>query len=250
MAHTTNVVMIHGLMGSLSYFEPQKRVPDFRWLTPDLPGYAATPMQYGEEGFSLRGQAEYVRDLILNLDDGPCWVVGHSVGGAIAMLLAEAYPQLVRGLISVEGNFTLNDAFWCRKVAAMSMPEWRENYAEMQRDPESWLARAEIEATPERLEWAREVLLNQSAETVHAVATAVVKETAGEEYQGTVRRVVDSGLPLFLLSGERSDAGWDTPAYARAAARQSVRQKNTGHMMMLEAPDEFCDIVANFIRSN
>ncbi|WP_041598527.1 alpha/beta fold hydrolase [Hahella chejuensis] len=248
MPITTNVVMIHGLMGSLSYFEPQKRVPDLRWLTPDLPGYGATPMQDGGEGFSLRGQAEHVRDLILNLDEGPCWVLGHSVGGAIAMMLAEAHPELVRGLISVEGNFTLNDAFWCRKVAAMSVSEWRASYSEMQSDPEAWLTRAEIEPTVERLEWARRILVNQSTDTVHAVANAVVRETAGAEYQDSIRRVVDSGLPLYLLSGERSDAGWDVPEYVRATALQSVRQKNTGHMMMLEAPDEFCAIVADFIR--
>lgn len=43
--------------------------------------------------------------------------VGHSVGGAIAMLCAHTYPDHVRRIVNVEGNFTLADAFWFYEIA-------------------------------------------------------------------------------------------------------------------------------------
>ncbi|WP_227744214.1 alpha/beta fold hydrolase [Yersinia kristensenii] len=42
----------------------------------------------------------------------PVHVIGHSVGGAVAVLFARRYPEMTRSLTSVEGNFTLSDAFW------------------------------------------------------------------------------------------------------------------------------------------
>jgi pimeloyl-ACP methyl ester carboxylesterase len=50
-------------------------------------------------------------------------LVGHSVGGAIAMLLAYREPAMVRRVVSVEGNFTLKDAFWSASLGQMSIPQ-------------------------------------------------------------------------------------------------------------------------------
>ncbi|WP_428942794.1 alpha/beta fold hydrolase [Xanthomonas oryzae] len=42
-------------------------------------------------------------------------LVGHSVGGAVSALVCSLYPELVASFTSVEGNFTLKDAFWSRR---------------------------------------------------------------------------------------------------------------------------------------
>jgi pimeloyl-ACP methyl ester carboxylesterase len=47
-------------------------------------------------------------------------VVGHSVGGVIAMLYTSEEPFSVRRVVSVEGNFTLKDAFWSGSLGRMS----------------------------------------------------------------------------------------------------------------------------------
>src|SRR5207245_1525566 len=103
-------------------------------------------------------------------------------GGAIAMLVAAQAPDRVRGVISVEGNFTLNDAFWCSKIAPLDPLDWQSQYQRMCSDENAWLLDSGIALTPERAQWARRILDNQPATTVQAMARAVVDETGRPEY--------------------------------------------------------------------
>jgi pimeloyl-ACP methyl ester carboxylesterase len=54
-------------------------------------------------------------------------------------------------------------------------------------------------------------------------------------------------MPVALLAGETSAAEWDVPDWVRASAKEHVIQRGTGHMMMLEAPAEFCRIVRTLV---
>src|SRR5206468_1580046 len=122
----------------------------------------------------------------------------------VMMLAAERAPELVRGLISVEGNFTLKDAFWCARIAAMLDADWAAEYGAMEDDPAAWLERSGIEASDQRIAWARGILSNQPCETIQAMARSVVSVTGAPAYLDGVRRVLGSGVPLYLLGGELS----------------------------------------------
>ena len=248
MKETTNhLVMIHGLLGSIGYFSPTRYLEGTVVHTPDLMGYGKQPILQGATPLTLHNQADFIADYIKTRIGAPCWVLGHSVGGAIAMLVAHAAPELVSGVVSVEGNFTLNDAFWCRKIAPMPEEAWAAEYRQMQADPAAWLQRGEIDATPERLDWARAILHNQPASTVQAMARAVVAETAPPSFLDSIRSVVERGTPIHLLAGERSASGWDVPPWVRTAASSDVALSETGHMMMLETPEAFCSVVSAMI---
>jgi pimeloyl-ACP methyl ester carboxylesterase len=244
----TPLVMIHGLLGSSGYFAPQQFLPQFDVRTPDLLGYGSK--RTVEQGVDLDGQAnEIVR--VLRLEVGrPAWLLGHSVGGAVMMLAAERAPELVRGLISVEGNFTLKDAFWCSRIAAMPEADWASEYGAMEDDPAAWLERSGIEASDQRIAWARQILANQPYETIRSMARSVVSVTGAPGYLEGVRRVLGSGLPLYLLGGELSASGWDVPGWVLALACRSQVQPKAGHMMMLEDPAAFCGIVGAILRDH
>jgi pimeloyl-ACP methyl ester carboxylesterase len=166
----------------------------------------------------------------------PAWLLGHSVGGAVMMLAAEQAPELVAGLISVEGNFTLKDAFWCSRIAAMPEADWAAEYGAMEDDPAAWLERSGIEASDQRIAWAQDILENQPYTTIQAMARSVLEVTGAPAYLEGVRRVLGSGVPLYLLGGELSAAGWDIPEWVLALACKSLVQPKAGHMMMLEDP--------------
>ncbi len=238
------LVMIHGLMGSLNFFSAHERIPALVVHTPDLMGYGEeqdTPF----EAITLASQTAHVVRYLREVVVEPCVLLGHSVGGAIAMLVARAAPDCVRGIINVEGNFTLEDAFWCRKIAALPTEDWHEEHRQLVGNPEAWLTNAGIAITPQRLEWARLALANQPHETIQPMAHAVVVETDTPDYMSRIRPTIESGTRLSLLAGARSASGWHMPDWAGAAALEYVEQKDTGHMMMLEDPDEFCRIVAD-----
>lgn len=242
--------MVHGLLGPIDFFNPAARLPGVEVHAPDLPGYRSQP-PYPQGGVpTLKQHAEWVADYVRTRVGRPVCLLGHSVGGAIAMLAAGMLPGMVRMVISVEGNFTLNDAFWCRRIAAMPEEEWGAELHSLQADPQAWLDKGGIETSVQRLHWARDILHNQSAAVVQRMAKAVVRETAEGGFLEAVRRVVDSGTPVHLLAGARSCAGWDVPAWVRSAAASSTVLTGVGHMMMLEAPGRFCNAVAELLPSN
>ncbi|MEW6736724.1 MAG: alpha/beta hydrolase [Acidobacteriota bacterium] len=241
------IVMIHGLLGSLHFFSPQNSLPEMSVYTPDLIGYGSLDNQDNIESLSLQDQVDFVKRLVAEEIKKPCWLLGHSVGGAIAMMFAAQNHQLVKGIINVEGNFTLNDAFWSEKISQLPLDVWRLEYQEMRARPEKWLLDAGISPTPERIVWAEQILNYQPASTVQAVAKAVVRDTASTEYLQAVERVVEQKSPLYLLAGERSKDDWDVPKLIRDTAVQSIVQPQVGHMMMLEEPKAFCEIVRDIV---
>ena len=236
------LVMIHGLVGSLDYFGPETLLRHAQPSTPALLGYGER-RDAAPHILTLEGQAEHVAAHIRELTSEPVWLLGHSMGGAIAMLLAARQPELVCGLINVEGNFTLKDAFWSSRVVAQGPDEWEREYRGMLSGVRVWLVACGVAPNPRRVRWAEQILACQPASTVYAMSRAIVEETRDPDFMQAVQAVVDGGPPIHLIAGERSAAAWDVPDFVRRAARSYTEQPDAGHLMMLEAPDAFCRIV-------
>ena len=241
------LLMIHGLIGSLRYFDPDERISEARVLTPDLLGYgslAGVPIR----DLTLAGQAEHVVELVRAQPADAVWLVGHSMGGAVAMLAADRIPDRIAGVINVEGNFSLKDAFWSARIAEQGLEDWTRDYRRMQCDCAGWLQECGIEPSDERIRRAETVFANQPAETVYAMSHAIVRETAASAFLECVRRVVERNCPVHLVAGERSAANWDVPDFVRRVAGSYMEQPGAGHLMMLEEPEAFCQIVNQIMR--
>ncbi len=236
------LVLIHGLIGSLDYFDPAGRIARADVRTCDLLGYGSR-RELSEARLSLSAQVDHVSGFIASLPETPVWLLGHSMGGAIAMLVARRRRDLLSGVINVEGNFTLEDAFWSGRIIKQGIEEWEREYRAMQADVSGWLKRCGVAPDPEHTHLARQILEWQSARTVYAMSQALVEETGDPSYTKEVRGVIEPGLPIHLIAGARSAAGWDVPGFVRAAARSYTELPGTGHLMMLEDPEGFCRIV-------
>ncbi|MHC4695279.1 MAG: alpha/beta fold hydrolase [Planctomycetota bacterium] len=236
------LIMIHGLIGSLVYFDPADRIANTTVHTPDLLGYGkfrdvpAGPL-------TLQAQVDHVAERLELMGASDVWVLGHSMGGAIAVLLADQRPSLIRALINVEGNFTLKDAFLSRKIVAKRPEEWLDEYQALQSDIPAWVTRCGVSPTPQHVEWCKQLLLHQPAGTVYAMSKAIMTDTQQPDYLDAMHRVVDRGLPIHLIAGERSADAWDVPQFVRDAAVSYEIIPEAGHLMMLEEPDAFCKVV-------
>ncbi len=163
------------------------------------------------------------------------------------MMLARRHPEIVASLINVEGNFTLEDAFWTAKLAAMTLSDVDTLLRGYQANASAWLTSAGIQPTAERVAAASRGLRAQRASTVKSMAQAVVETTSSFDYLRDVEAVLDSGIPIHLFAGERSRAGWHVPEFVLRRAASLTIQRATGHMMMLEAPHEFLRLIAKVI---
>jgi pimeloyl-ACP methyl ester carboxylesterase len=90
------VILIHGAGGTHLSWPPQvRRLPGERIYSLDLPGHGKS------EGAGRQSIDEYVEDVIPFMDElkvRAAVLVGHSMGGAVALSLALKYPKRVLGL--------------------------------------------------------------------------------------------------------------------------------------------------------
>jgi len=242
IAHSKSIVLLHGLIGTLSDSRITESFGDYTVYAPDFLGYGSR--SNGDDvDWTLDDQAAHVAAYIKNNVAGSVHVVGHSVGGAVSVLLAAAYPELVCSLTSVEGNMTLDDAFWSAGLARKSLSEVESMLDDFKSDIDNWLNDAGVTPTPWTCEVARNWLSAQPGSTVQTQARAVVDATSGPEYMKTVNELMTSELPFHLLAGERSLAGWHVPDTVRDNATSFAVIPGCGHLMMLENPQAFANHV-------
>ncbi len=88
------LLLVHGFGGSAwNFAELRPHLEGRRLIVPDLPGHGGSaPLPAAA---TLRGFA----DALVPLLDGPTDVLGHSLGGVVALRLAERHPALVRRLV-------------------------------------------------------------------------------------------------------------------------------------------------------
>lgn len=240
------IVFIHGIFQMLGGLPAEQFFAPRPVLVPDMLGYGAQSNAPAET-ISIEAQADDLAKQIRNCGYSQAHILGHSVGGAVAMLLAHRHPEIVASIINVEGNFTLEDAFWTGKLAAMTLEEVSVLLQSYRDDVKGWLARAGIEPTPERIAIADRGLRAQPATTVKRMAQSVIETTSQPAYLEIVNDVLDSGVSMHLVAGEKSRKGWHVPEFVLRRAASMTIQPGVGHMMMLEAPNEFLGLVAKLV---
>lgn len=99
------VILIHGAGGSHLSWPPEiRRMPGQRVLTVDLPGHGKSS---GLGKGSIHEYVKSIKDLMDDLSLYKAIIVGHSMGGAIALELALDHPERVIGLGLIATNARL-----------------------------------------------------------------------------------------------------------------------------------------------
>src|SRR5215207_3686439 len=99
------LVLIHGFLTSHMTFDEviDALAARFHVIAPDLPGFGESekpnPARYA---YGIETFAEAIADLIAAFDIGRASILGHSMGGAVALTLAGAHAELVHRLVLVD----------------------------------------------------------------------------------------------------------------------------------------------------
>jgi pimeloyl-ACP methyl ester carboxylesterase len=98
------LLLVHGMAGALdtwrSVVEPLAR--DATVLAVDLPGHGSSSPGGGD--YSLGSLATFLRDVLLALGHERVTLVGHSLGGGIAMQFSYQFPEMTERLVLVSSG--------------------------------------------------------------------------------------------------------------------------------------------------
>src|SRR5918998_3672505 len=98
------VVLIHGITGSSDTWLDliEELAEDHTVVAPDLLGHGESAKPRGD--YSLGAYASGIRDLLAALGHDRATVVGHSLGGGVAMQMAYQFPERVERLVLVSSG--------------------------------------------------------------------------------------------------------------------------------------------------
>ncbi len=118
------ILGVHGLTGHGRRWESlsEKYLPEFSVLAPDLIGHGRSSWA---APWTLEANVEALAALLDAEGGAPVLVVGHSFGGAVALNLAAARPDLVSGLVLLDPAVALDGA-WMAEIAdaMLSCPDY------------------------------------------------------------------------------------------------------------------------------
>jgi pimeloyl-ACP methyl ester carboxylesterase len=98
------VVLIHGMVNSSRHWESValQLAADYTVVAPDLIGHGDSATPRGD--YSLGAHAAVIRDLLAAIGLDRATIVGHSLGGGIAMQFFYQFPQRVERLVLVSSG--------------------------------------------------------------------------------------------------------------------------------------------------
>ena len=98
-----NIILIHGFGCDSRFWKPQvAALREFDLFVPDLP-YHGGPTDGVEK--TLEGLADW---LVVAHLQSPAVLIGHSLGGMIALQIVHDHPELVQGIVLVDSFPSLN----------------------------------------------------------------------------------------------------------------------------------------------
>ena len=246
------LVLVHGLFTSHRSFEDLVEALSGRFhvIAPDLPGFGESekpsPARYA---YGVEAHAEAVADLIAAFGVGRASVLGHGMGGAVALTLAADHRELVQRLVledtlaypspmslmarlplvPVVGSFAFKQIYGRAVFRAIFRDEM---YAPGGAPP------------LERVDWHYDIFNSPSArESAHAVMLATLDTRA------IIARLPRVAAPTFVVWGR------DDRIYPVAAAHRLVREitgarleiMSCGHVPHEERPRELLALLTEFL---
>lgn len=117
------LVWIHGLGEQAASFDPVVRaLPGFTHVLPDLPGYGRSPWPDLADLPAGDSLAQLADHLVGWLGARQPMLVGHSLGGVLATLIAERME--VAALVNLDGNLSRGDCTLSAQAAAYPLADF------------------------------------------------------------------------------------------------------------------------------
>jgi len=251
------LLLVHGMGGG---YENWREVIDplarrYTVVAPDLPGHGASAAGNGD--YSIGGLAVGLRDLLLALGHERATLVGHSLGGGIAMQLAYQFPELTERLVLVSSGGLGPEVSLVLRAAALPGSElWITATARTA----SWagaavgrgLAKVGLRPAPDVAEVARGYasLVDPGRRAAFLATLRSVINVGGQRIDASDRLYLAVGIAVLIVWGARDPiipVSHGERAHEAIAGSRLEIFDGVGHIPQLEAPARFVAVLERFL---
>jgi pimeloyl-ACP methyl ester carboxylesterase len=251
------LLLIHGMAGNFenwrSVVEPLAR--QHTVIAPDLPGHGGSAPGAGD--YSIGALAAGLRDLLIALDRERATLVGHSLGGGIAMQFAYQFPEITERLVLVSSGglgpevspvlraaaLPGADVF----IAATARPVRRAGAA-----IGHGLATIGLRPNADVAEVVRGYgsLVDPNRRSAFLSTLRSVIDRGGQRVLAADRLYLAGGMPVLIIWGARDPI---IPVHHGEHAHQAIPGSRLeifdgiGHLPQLEAPGRFVAAIERFL---
>jgi pimeloyl-ACP methyl ester carboxylesterase len=251
------LLLVHGMAGSRENWreviEPLAR--DHTVIAADLPGHGDS--ESGSGDYSLGAHAAGLRDLLLSLGHERATVVGHSLGGGIAMQFTYQFPELIERLVLVSSGGLGPEVSPVLRAAALPGADL---FISATAGPGarvgSALARGlgavGLRPNADLAEVARGYasLADRERRQAFLATLRAVVGTGGQKVAAGDRLYLAEALPILIVWGRKDPIIPVSHAEAAVATLPGARLEifdDVGHLPQVEAPGRFVTVLERFL---
>ncbi|HEX6665906.1 MAG TPA: alpha/beta fold hydrolase [Solirubrobacterales bacterium] len=251
------LLLVHGMAGSAENWrevvQPLARAHTV--IVPDLPGHGESEPGGGD--YSLGALAAGLRDLLIALGHERATLVGHSLGGGIAMQFTYQFPEMVERLALVSSGGLGPDVSFVLRAAALPGADL---FISATAGPGRWVGSAVgrglgafgLGPSADVAEVARGYASLEDPERRAAFLATLrsVVGVSGQRVAAGDRLYLAESLPILILWGSRDPI---IPVAHAEAAHETLPDsrleifEGVGHLPQLEAPARFVAAMERFL---
>jgi len=254
------VVLIHGITGSsATWVDVMPALAEhYTVVAPDLLGHGQSAKPVGD--YSLGAYASGIRDLLGALGHERATIVGHSLGGGVAMQFAYQFPERCERLVLVSSGGLGREVHLLLRAATLPdselvLPIITAPLVGAAGDAiGGFLGRIGLRAGPDLEEMWRGYAslcdVEARAAFVHTLRTIV--DAGGQRVSALDRLYLAAEMPMLLIWGERDPiipAHHGEAAAAEAPGSRLVKFPGVKHFPHRENPGRFLEEVIAFVES-
>jgi pimeloyl-ACP methyl ester carboxylesterase len=251
------LLLIHGMAGTLENWheviEPLAR--HHTVIAPDLPGHGTSAPGGGD--YSLGALAAGLRDLLITLGRDRATLVGHSLGGGIAMQFSYQFPEITERLVLVSSGGLGSEVSPVLRAAALpganlfiaaTAGPGRAAGSAVARG----LAAVGLRPNADVAEVARGYasLADPDRRAAFLATLRAVVSTDGQRVHAGDRLYLTEGVPVLIIWGEHDPM---IPVHHGEQAHEAIPCSRleifdgVGHLPQLEAPGRFVAVLERFL---
>jgi 2-succinyl-6-hydroxy-2,4-cyclohexadiene-1-carboxylate synthase len=243
------IILLHGYTGSHQDWVLQFPLlaKGYRVVAMDHRGHGKSEAPSSASDYSVKIMAEDAYSLLKHLDIDRSCVVGHSMGGFMALELALKYPDLVSALVLVDtssGEFERVPGYaeLRAKLDEMARTEGMEAAFEYNA-AHNPMTKEQFERHPERREIVKQKMLQTSVDGYVYVANSFA------QWEPLTPRLSEVKAPALIVVGDE-----DTPFHKPSKVMEESIAKSrlviipgSGHSPHEEAAEVFNDVLLSFL---